>query len=215
MDKPQFIYALVDPRTNKIRYVGKSTDPKVRRKHHMLQSQSPVFHNKRKGAWVIELYEAHLKPVIQILEECTVENWKHRERFWIRKLRREGADLLNLSEGGNGTGFHIGRKQSEETKEKLREANRKQFSDADKRMRHSQAIRDWHASLSPEKRKRAEIGLSSGRRVGQKAAKAQWENLTPEDKAIRTEKLHAWRKNLSAEEFSKIQRERCMKRYQK
>jgi len=45
--------------------------------------------------------------------------------------------------------------------------------------------------------------------------KRKWENMTPEQKKARVDKLHEWRKSLSSEEFSKIQTERLYKRWSK
>jgi len=43
------------------------------------------------------------KPALKILEECSVDDWKQREVFWIEFYRTEGCELTNCKEGGNGS----------------------------------------------------------------------------------------------------------------
>lgn len=204
MDKPQFIYALRDPRTNQIRYVGKSNNPTVRCKNHMHEGG---FHNKAKRQWAEELRKQNLRPSIEILEECTSQNWKNRETYWIKTLRLEGHALLNIAKGGNGCGWGIRtHKHSESTKAKIREANRVQFLDPGKRKRHSQGVKQWYAQLSPEKKARCASSITTAAPFAHKAIKAKWASMSEEEKKEMVARQHAWYKKLTDAEKSEFQR---------
>jgi hypothetical protein len=92
---PVYIYALKDPDTEDMRYVGMSKQPKIRFKAHMHDRS-----NNRKGAWIAELRAAGKRPILTILEETNKENWEDRERYWIAKGRESGWPLLNIMAGG-------------------------------------------------------------------------------------------------------------------
>lgn len=91
-----YIYGLVDPETGKMRYVGKSNNPKVRYQCHLQDKNT----NPHKTAWIRGLSERGLKPELVILEETTQKQWEERERYWIKRYRDEGAPLVNILEGG-------------------------------------------------------------------------------------------------------------------
>ncbi len=93
-----YIYALKDPTTNEIRYVGKTNNPTNRYAGH-LSDKNNRLHKTR---WINTLKENGLLPVIEILECASRDNWKERERYWIKKCRSEGANLTNISIGGEG-----------------------------------------------------------------------------------------------------------------
>ena len=91
-----YIYGLVDPETDEMRYVGKSNNPKVRYQYHLADKNT----NPHKTAWIRRLSERGLKPNLVILEETTQKQWEERERYWIKHYRDEGAPLVNILEGG-------------------------------------------------------------------------------------------------------------------
>ena len=105
-----YIYTLSHPITNEVRYVGKTINVLRRFKQHL--------HDKRhshKASWIRSLKSEGLKPIMTILETCT-DNWQEREIFWISQF----DNLTNHSLGG---GVDYVRTTTEETKEKLRQAN--------------------------------------------------------------------------------------------
>jgi len=71
-------------------------------------------------------------------------------------IRLRSFNCLNILSGGMGTDNKnkelrirvsegmVGRKQSKETKEKLRKANKKQFSTIESRQKHSERMKKWH-----------------------------------------------------------------------
>jgi group I intron endonuclease len=112
-----YIYALVDPTTKHIRYVGKTISPQNRLKAHIKNTDGK---NTHRNAWVNKLARDGLTPEMEIIEEIKNSNdldWQHREVFWIDWFKGEGYNLTNLESGGIG-----GKRMSDETREKL--ANR-------------------------------------------------------------------------------------------
>jgi len=89
------IYGLADPRTNEVRYVGKTTDPRRRLYHHIYLAPVGTTHRDR---WIVQLLAEGVKPTLMVLETVGGESWQVREREWIASLPR----LTNISAGGDG-----------------------------------------------------------------------------------------------------------------
>jgi predicted GIY-YIG superfamily endonuclease len=91
-----YIYVLLCPETNKIRYVGKSFNPERRYKKHI--------NKKRKTyccRWIQTLKQRNLKPKLKILlitDENYIDFWEKR----IIKQFKKYYDLTNLTDGGDG-----------------------------------------------------------------------------------------------------------------
>jgi len=111
-----YIYALIDPRTNEVRYIGKSVTPEKRLIVHVCTTH--VDSNPRKLNWIKQLKEEGLRPTLLILEETTTELWPEREKYWIEFQRSLGNNLTNLADGGLGGGS-----PSEETRKLIGEKN--------------------------------------------------------------------------------------------
>lgn len=92
-----FIYALIDPSTQQIRYVGKSDDPKDRLRRHLGDGA-----NIHKTRWIAKLKRQGLIPLLHILEEVPYSQWQEKERYWIAYYREQGCSLLNKTDGGDG-----------------------------------------------------------------------------------------------------------------
>ena len=98
-----FIYTLTDPFTNEIRYVGKSNDPKKRLYDHI---RCCHLTNTHKNNWVKSILEKSGKPLLNIIDKVPKNNWQLWETYWISKLKEEGHNLTNISDGGNGMSEH-------------------------------------------------------------------------------------------------------------
>ena len=110
------IYALTDPENYYTFYVGRSSNGLRRPKHHLFPS---VYNKKSYPLYkkIKELIDKNVMPAIEILEECDSEKeLNSTERYYIKQLKDEGFNLLNLTEGGSGT---CGRKVSDELKRYL------------------------------------------------------------------------------------------------
>jgi hypothetical protein len=85
------IYALVDPRTELVRYVGCSVDPAKRLTKHMYGSGA----SRPMREWCLGLRALGLKPSMLILERNTASPIEA-EQNWINIFRAAGSDLLNI-----------------------------------------------------------------------------------------------------------------------
>lgn len=112
---PTYIYTLIDPRTNQVRYVGKSDRPERRVRDHLCDARRGVTDHKSR--WLALLLREGLRPEVHILETCAVEIWKERERYWIDYYRSR-CDLTNSQDGGDGGNL------SEEARRKMSEAKK-------------------------------------------------------------------------------------------
>ncbi len=84
------IYALIDPRTEKVRYVGQSREVFERLKQHLRrEAWAPVY----KSEWLRELREAGFMPTLRLLEEVSEEDADAAERRQIAFYA--SPDLLN------------------------------------------------------------------------------------------------------------------------
>lgn len=115
------VYALVDPRTSQVRYVGETVRKgSTRFAQHVRtarqQTTPPV------NAWIRGLLDAGIAPVMVEIEEFSEKPAMHEsEVFWIEQFRAMGAALLNIAPGGS---TRVGYRHSEETKAKWRRERR-------------------------------------------------------------------------------------------
>ena len=88
------IYALVDPRTYQICYIGQTQNhPTVRLESHLEKEGG----NKGKWAWFCDLRNVGTEPSVVILEYAEDHTTSLlTERLWIERGRRHGWPLLNL-----------------------------------------------------------------------------------------------------------------------
>lgn len=100
MDKNIFIYALVDPRNNEIKYIGATKEGENRYKRHLRESY--LKKSTLKNNWIKSLRKNGLKPKFEILEYCNLQNLGETEEFYIRYFKYIGFKLLNHENGGYG-----------------------------------------------------------------------------------------------------------------
>jgi group I intron endonuclease len=127
-----FIYVLIDPDTNFVRYVGKSNNPKRRYYKHCSKSKKKTH----KVNWINKLLNENKKPILEVIDEVLVEDWSFWESYWICQFKTWGFKLINNTNGGDGCTFanktsfkkgnvswNKGKSMSEEAKEHLRQCN--------------------------------------------------------------------------------------------
>lgn len=122
--KTVFIYALKDPDTGQIRYVGASCAPQKRLVNHLKDRDK----NHRTN-WIRGLRFANMKPVLGILDEVSETEWQPAEAAYIQFYRERGCDLVNGTDGGGGGSLPgekspmFGKKHSLEARAKISAGN--------------------------------------------------------------------------------------------
>ncbi len=111
------VYILSDPRTDQIRYVGKTTGSLQKRlKQHL--SASSLRWKSHKNHWVKELTVLGLRPLIEEAEVFDSQKaMDEGEKFYISYFKSLGFKLTNSTDGGEG--LSPGFKHTAETKTKM------------------------------------------------------------------------------------------------
>jgi group I intron endonuclease len=132
-----YIYCLKDPNTLEIRYIGKSNNPNKRFIQHKIDSKNYKI-KFYKNNWINQLLNIGLEPILEILEQVSINNWKEREIYWIAYYKNLGFKLTNLTNGGDGNNNQVrtketnlkislalkGKKRSQEVKDKISKSNK-------------------------------------------------------------------------------------------
>jgi len=118
------VYALLDPRVGKARYVGRSVDPERRLSEHVTRARKGLGRSHRCN-WIRQLDGEGLRPGVVVLEHgLTADESVVAERWWILKLRSLGLPLVNHTDGGEGSRGKLRGPMSEAQKRKLSEAKK-------------------------------------------------------------------------------------------
>lgn len=146
--KAPIIYALIDPRTLLVRYVGQTKRGLLRIREHR---HDPVTHPQlHVSRWVANLKNAGLQYTFDILETCTDDNALDiAEAWWITYGLASGWPLTNLTTGGSGAPGHT---LSDEAREKISASKRGKPRPPEVRARLSEA--NTIAAANPEVRAR-------------------------------------------------------------
>lgn len=123
-----FIYALKDPDTGQIRYVGKAKNPTQRLYAHLRGSHTE---NNYRVNWINFLRASGKRPELEVIDEVPEEYWRQIEAAYIEYFRECGCMLVNGTDGGEGTclpgeknGF-FGKKHTPESRAKMSIKGRK------------------------------------------------------------------------------------------
>jgi hypothetical protein len=95
------IYALVDPRTNAVRYIGWTVNVRRRLCGHLRRARTE--HGAHRAGWLRQLMRLGLRPNVQIVERGVGVGWQAAEKKWIANFLATGARLTNKTFGGDGT----------------------------------------------------------------------------------------------------------------
>ena len=158
-----FVYALKDPRSQNIRYVGITKDVEKRLKQHLYYAK--CGQRSHKASWIREVLAAGSIPQIEILDTVDHDEAAFWEIEWIRLLGALGSHLTNQTRGGDGLvdlspeakarqdSKRWGRKHSAEACEKIRKARTGSTQSEQARLKISQANRGRKDSMETRAKK--------------------------------------------------------------
>jgi hypothetical protein len=188
-----FIYALCEPGTRTVRYIGKTVALKKRLACHLSDSTERKTHL---GNWLRSLGEA---PNMVLLREVHGSEGSAAEIKYIRIARSLGMPLVNATDGGEGT---LGFRPSKETLQKLSLSRTGQKRSAETRARMSAAAKGKpksdaaRAKMSNSKRGK-KLGPRSQEWVANNSA---WQR-TPEGRKHRSDVTRAFWANRKSEKI--------------
>ena len=93
-----YIYALIDPDTDEVRYVGKTENLRKRLTEHCNITKVKTAKDK----WVASLIMQGKRPKMTVLKECTPDTWQESEKRLIAHYRSVSPLVVNTSDGGFG-----------------------------------------------------------------------------------------------------------------
>lgn len=115
MSSTAIIYALCEPGTDTIRYIGRTLNLVRRFNEHLKIS---VHSKTHLGCWIRGIVSRGVVPSVQILCRCAASESAKEEIRCIREAKTSGMDLVNGTCGGDGV------EQTPEVREKIRQSKR-------------------------------------------------------------------------------------------
>lgn len=118
------IYTLSCPITFQVRYIGRTKETlNSRLSKHIAERNK---HKNHRCHWIAKLYSQGLKPIIELLDETEdKDRYFDLETYWIYQFESWGFNLVNETHGGEGS---LGYKHTPESLIKIKEANKKRYS---------------------------------------------------------------------------------------
>lgn len=192
------VYALVEPATMEIRYIGKTVRGVQRILEHT-QGATMAREQTWKARWIRDLLRRGLTPIVQVLSCCVrEEDLDACEIAWIAFGRAERWPLTNLTDGGEGA-LH----PSKETIEKRRMSMMGHPTTAETRAKIGAANKIAHQS--PETKARMRIVIAASKTPA--AIEKLRASLTGKHPSNETRaKLSAWQSNRPPRSFESRQK---------
>jgi len=116
MREKTYIYGLIEPTTNELRYIGKTVDINRRYRRHINEVN---LHNSHKDRWIRKLLKNDSIPEIIIIDLVKTNEWQYWEIFYIEYFKFLGCNLTNGTKGGDEPPSTKGRKHSENSRLKM------------------------------------------------------------------------------------------------
>lgn len=159
-----YIYILIDPETQQVRYVGKTVNLKKRYNNHLFPDN-----NYYVSKWTRKLMSKGLRPILEVIDEV-FEGWEFWEQHYISLFRSWGYKLTNLTLGGEGVlgkiPWNKGKKgvYSEESLEKMRNKDMKGSKNPCSKLTDTQVLEIRERVYKGEKQKylAKEYGIACG-----------------------------------------------------
>lgn len=193
-----YIYALIDPRTTEIRYIGKTINPKDRFRHHISKARratSPKEHSKR---WIKTLLNEDLLPIMQILLTVEQTEWEYYEIEVIKLFN----NLTNMTEGGQSVWWSkLSLEEQQSFRDKMKVVNKERpISDETREIWRQNAIKTHtgrkctvkHKKLMSEKMKGSgnhRFGTVASKETREKLSKAHKGQKRSEETKLKYRKL--------------------------
>jgi hypothetical protein len=95
------IYALCDPDSGDIRYIGK-THTSLKKRFHLHLSSARRGNKTPKALWIKHILSSGKRPTMIALEEVNYSDWPEAEARWMKIAYKSGCDLLNVKGAGGG-----------------------------------------------------------------------------------------------------------------
>lgn len=108
-----YIYILIDPENQQVRYIGKTKNISRRYSQHISECSKIRSH---KNNWILSLKNKGLKPEMVVIDECDNNDWTFLEQWYIQLFKTWNCNLTNLTLGGEGVCGHKPSKESIEKK---------------------------------------------------------------------------------------------------
>lgn len=212
--KTTFIYVLIDPLTNLIRYVGKSNNPKKRLEGHLIDKAKTY-----KVKWIKSLQKKESKPILEVIDEVSLDQWEFWEQHYISLYKSWGFKLTNGTLGGGGSAGHA---MTEEGKQHLRNINLGKVQSKETIEKRIKSVKETVEKSIEEKgyyiSKEHRAAVSQSRK-NKKATKESIEKRTATRKANgynltdkRREFLQEWKIN-KAHKLTKEDREKAQEKW--
>jgi len=152
------VYALADPRSGDIRYIGRSSSGLIRPRAHT--GKTALLEGNYKARWIRKILSIGLRPSIVVLNEYdTQDQLPDAEQAWIAFGRGCGWRLTNATDGGEGS---VGLVTSDDAKRKLSEARKGKPLSAEHRAAIGRSM--IGRRLGPESREKIRLSKVGKRR---------------------------------------------------
>ncbi|MCW2228111.1 hypothetical protein [Bradyrhizobium elkanii] len=96
------IYGLLDPVSQQLRYIGKTSGTTRRRRQAHISDVRRGRTYIPRHKWIAGLLSCGREPEIFEIERVPKSEWAEAEQFWIAYFRFVGCNLLNATDGGDG-----------------------------------------------------------------------------------------------------------------
>ena len=134
------IYVLKDPDTLEVRYVGKTAQTLICRLGGHISEAKRRGNETHKLCWINNVLNRNKLPIAEQIDECSWEDSANLEIFYIAKYKEQGCKLVNETIGGEG---NLGREVSEDTRQKIKEAQRKKLPKVYQYDLNGNLIKEW------------------------------------------------------------------------
>ena len=147
--KKYYIYTLTDPIEKEIKYIGKTKDLKDRLKRHMSKDHLKDSWTS-KNKWLLHLKNHGLNPIMEILDEGTLDSIDKLEKYWISQFKSWGFKLKNETEGGDGYDW-TGRKHKKESVRLMKMNHPLRKTICQYEIGTNKLVREWESSHDVER----------------------------------------------------------------